>query len=88
MARYRDMGAKRPNDGRNAPIPFYYALFFLDFLDQIGVHELLAVALHIHLIGTVEVLDVAPEDYGGLLGIEFHHVTDAPGLLAGHHRAA
>ena len=60
----------------------------LDLLRQRGVAELLAVSLHVHVLGVAGVLHVAAQYDGGVLRVELHHVADAAELLAGHERGA
>ncbi len=57
-----------------------------DLFDQIGIRNLLSVTNYIHAFGIPGVLNVAPENNGGVFFIKLHHAADAVHLLTRHER--
>lgn len=57
------------------------AFLCLDLFDQIGIKNLLSVTNYIHAFGIPGVLNVAPENDGGVFFVKFHHAADAVHLL-------
>ena len=67
---------------------FPSAVLRLDLLHQFCIRNLLSVTNYIHAFGITGVLNVAPEDDGGVFFIKLHHVADAVHLLTRHERRA
>ena len=64
------------------------AFLRLDLFDQIGIRNLLSVTNYINAFGITGVLNVAPENDGGVFFVKLHHVADAVHLLTSHERRA
>ncbi len=70
-------------------IPVFSSAFLrLDFFDRIGIRNLLSFTNYIHAFGITGVLNVAPENDGGVFFIKLHHVADTFHLLTSHERRA
>lgn len=60
----------------------------LNFLYKIYVRNTLSISHHIDAIGITGILHVSAKNDGRILFIQLQHVTNAAGLLTGHHGAA
>ena len=64
------------------------AFLRLHLLDQLRIRNLLSVTNYIHAFGITGVLNVAPENDGGVFFVKLHHIADAVHLLTRHERRA
>ena len=58
------------------------AFLRLDLFDQIGIRNLLSVTNYIHAFVITGVLNIAPENDGGVFLVKLHHVA-VPAAITG-----